>query len=216
VPAEQRAVVENHFDVLFRGALDRSLRATIAGGRAAEDTRVILLSDAQNEAFQNALLIACAAQGQGFNREDCLEPVYLIERLCDDKSAKFGTGRNPRGDACVLASLTYGRSLTSKADRDLEGVREARQLIQAQGHLREPGGPGADQSVVPCRDVKAQKMNTLVVGASDTYYRVDAAAENDDGLYLIDAAHAGLTMQADCMSGRVLERYEAILRAREP
>jgi hypothetical protein len=208
--ADERPTLQNHYNVLFRSALDRSLRAAISAGEAAENARIMLLSDAQSEAFQNALLIVCAEQSRGFNRDDCLEPLHLIERLCQADSPEFATTRNRRGDSCVLASLAYGRSLTRLNDEDLVGVRDAEQRIQAAGYVRAPEN-ARDAATIPCLNLESQEQSAHLVGVSDTYYRIDGETENDDGLYLMDAALEALIKQSECMAERLLERYREIV-----
>ena len=46
-----------------------------------------------------------------------------------------------------------------------------------------------------------------LVGASDTYLRVDDATQNDDGIYLVDAAVDAIRQQADCLADSLLDRY---------
>jgi hypothetical protein len=212
---EGRGEFQNHYNVLFRSYLDRSLRGAIAASDAAENARVVLLSDAQSEAFRNAITIACAEQSQGFNAEDCLEPVYLIERLCDSANPEFGKARNPRGDACLRASLVFGRSLTRTNEEGLRNVREAEQRIQAAGFLRLPAA-AEDVATVPCASADSKVPVPFLVGVSDTYYRIDAAAQNDDGLYLQDAAVEVVAAHAECLAAHVLQRYAAMDKRNEP
>lgn len=198
--------LQNHFNILFRSHLDKSLRASIADLDDAANARVVLLSDVQSEAFENAAIISCAEQSRGYNREDCLEPVKLIERLCDAGSPDFQQHRNPRGDVCVLSSLAFGRSLTRTTDEALGRVRDAQQRIQAAGFLR-PAETPRSRTTARCANPETKEMAGHLVGASDTYLRVDDATQNDDGIYLVDAAVDAIRQQADCLADSLLDRY---------
>ncbi len=198
--------LQNHFNILFRSYLDRSIRASFADVDDASNARVVLLSDAQSEAFKNALIVSCAEQTRAFNREDCLEPVKLIERLCKADSPDFRQRRNPRGDVCLLSSLEFGRSLTRTTDEALGQVRDAQQRIQAAGFLRPADAPRS-RITQRCTNPETEELAGHLVGVSDTYLRVDGAAENDDGIYLVDAAVDAIRQQADCLASSLLGRY---------
>ena len=205
--------LQNYYNILFRSFLDHSLREAIVAKGDVENTRIVLLSDAQSEAFQNAMIITCAEQSRGFNREDCLAPVKLIESLCDAAHPDFGQGRNSRGDTCMLASLAFGNSLTRTNNESLGRVRDAQQRIQAAAYLRAPEN-GRDRATLQCRNPESRKIAGHLVGASETYYRIDTEQENDDGIYLQDAAVRVMKQQADCMAQHLLVGYHAILQAK--
>jgi hypothetical protein len=205
---QDRDALQNHHNVLFRSFLDRSLRAAFAARGAAANARVVLLSDTQSAAFQNAMTVVCAEQSQGFDKDDCLEPIYLIERLCDAANPDFGNARNPRGDVCLLASFAYGESLTRTTDEALGAVREAEQHIQGATYLRAPEN-ARDPTTVSCTN-DSKELVPLLVGVSPRYNRIDGAAENDDGLYLIDAALDVMAVQADCMADQILTRFQSL------
>ena len=198
--------LQNHFNILFRSYLDRSMQSSIANLDDAANARIVLLSDAQSVAFANATMISCAEQSRAFNREDCLAPVKLIERLCDASSHDFGQHRNPRGDICVLSSLAFGRSLTRTNDEGVSGVRDAQQRIQAAAYLR-PAEEPRSTTRVGCENPETQKLVGHIVGASDNYLRVDDAGENDDAIYLVDAAVDAIRQQADCLAASLVDRY---------
>ncbi len=199
--------LQNHFNILFRSYLDRSMQSSIANLDDAANARIVLLSDAQSVAFENATMISCADQSRAFNREDCLAPVKLIERLCDADSPDFGQHRNPRGDICVLSSLAFGRSLTRTNEQGLSGVRDAQQRIQAAAYLR-PADEPRSTTRVGCVNPETQKMAGHIVGASDNYLRIDDAGENDDAIYLVDAAVDAIRQQADCLAASLVDRYQ--------
>jgi hypothetical protein len=110
----------------------------------------------------------------------------------------------------MLASLAFGNSLTRANDESLGTIRSAQQRVQAASYLRSADEPRS-KTRVSCFNPEAEEMQGHVVGISDEYYRIDNAVQNDDGIYLVDAAVDGLRQQADCLASSILDRYQAML-----
>ncbi|WP_460225509.1 hypothetical protein [Aurantivibrio infirmus] len=198
---------QNYFNVLFRSELDKALRLTIEKHQALENTRIMLLSDTNSAAFQNAMMIACAEMGRGFNSEDCLEPVKLIENLCSEEPKAASSERAKINDQCLLSSLSFGRSLTRANDESLDKLRDAQQRIQMASHLRLPEERD-NKETVKCINLETEEISGHLVGVSENYYRVDNENENDDGYYLMDAAHKVVELQSHCLADEIVNRYQ--------
>jgi len=208
--AEQynRNDLQSYYNIYFRGQLDSALREAIDLSGDATNSRILLLSDAQSKAFANAMIIACAEQGRGANEEDCLEPVILIETLCGEDA-----GLNPRiRDKCLLSSMSFGRSLTRVSEEQLDNVGQAEQRIQLAGHLRSPDNRSAT-ATTPCFNPETEQLAGHTVGISEAYIRVGNSVQNDDRVYLMDAASQALTMQASCMAETIVSTYQSMLSA---
>lgn len=203
----KRDDVQNYFNVLFRSQLDQALRLAIETHQSLENTRIMLLSDTNSAAFQNAMMIACAEMGRGFNSEDCLEPVKLIEKLCGENPQAASSERARINDQCLLSSLSFGRSLTRENEESLDKLRDAQQRIQMASHLRLPEAR-ADKETVKCINLETEEISGHLVGVSENYYRVDNESENDDGYYLIDAAHKVVASQSQCLAKEIINRYQ--------
>jgi len=211
-PSQDRKQFQNYFNVLFRSELDKALRQAIEEHQTLENTRIMLLSDTNSAAFQNAMMIACAEMGRGFNAGDCLEPVKLIENLCGKNPKTYSSERAKINDKCLLSSLSFGRSLTRTNQESLDTLRDSQQRIQMASHLRLPN-ERTSKKTVKCINLETEEINGHLVGVSENYYRVDNEDENDDGFYLLDAAHKVITSQSHCLANEIIDRYQTQLSA---
>ena len=197
-----RSDMQLFYDELFRSRLAAELRNKFAQANSVEQARILILSDAQSEAFQNAMLIACAEQSQGFNQDDCLAPVKLIEKLCKGKSSS----KSP--DSCRLATL-YFNKFASKSGKAQGDWSEATQLAGASSFLRTPGRSERTKAV-SCYNSVIKKKSPVLMGISDTYFKVSRGESRDDGYYLLDAVNAALDEQVECLATHIVEQYQGM------
>ncbi|MEM1153603.1 MAG: hypothetical protein AAGI44_05645 [Pseudomonadota bacterium] len=206
---DSKRVLKAQFNMVFRARLEGSVRNEIARLQDVQNSRVVLLTNEQEKAFKDAVIAACAVQTRGHEKEDCLKPVKLLERLCDTSNSEFGKGSNPRGDRCIQASMAFGESYQRVSRNKTDTVREARQMIETVGFIKKAETPAKFTQVV-CRAPSSESTGTVIVGKSDNYLRVIDAAQNDDGIYLLSAALDALNKQVECVARDLLRRYQQL------
>ncbi len=203
--------LQRHATTMLRNALDRSLQARLRRSGSVKQAGIFLLPDSDAIWFKDALsrIVSDAVNYGDF--EIVIDDAGERKQLASDP-AEFGKpcgkkAPKQRGDLCldVVSSYKQGKM---HAARPHGGVQEAQQLAAFFGALRDP----YTAQYYP-QDLPRKGRILSGAGKSDHYTRVVGAdrSQNDDRIYLLEAALKALQELGEAMAGHGVRTFNKTL-----
>ncbi|MBX2808449.1 MAG: hypothetical protein KTR20_07440 [Cellvibrionaceae bacterium] len=202
--------LQQHYQLVFRNALEYHLRAAIGQKKNLSNARVLMLSATQSSALQQAVMIACAQQSKAYTQQDCRAGENLLKRVCLNQQTRQ-TQVQPLATSgqCVRVYLMLANPTLLQSKQGLASVREAKQRVDAASFIDTLSDTRAPIQIA-CYNTTLAKNTLSLSGHSETYYRVDDQVENDDSIYLMDAAIKVIHAQAACIAEQLLAYHQSM------